>query len=173
MTDHPRPPVGTRIDAFDLPLVTAGGSATVGGAKHRWSILFVYRGKHCPRCKRFLGKLDAMLPEWTTAMDVLVASGDPADKAQADLDEYGWSFDLAHGLSVAQMRTLGLYVSQPLSEAETDAPFAEPGVFAFRPDGTMMLIDISNGPAARPDLVELLDGMLFNIKNDRPIRGLD
>ena len=41
----------------------------------------------------------------------------------------------------------------------------------IRPDGTLMLADISNGPAARPDLDELLDGMRFNIDNDRPTRG--
>ena len=70
------------------------------------------------------------------------------------------------------MRALGVYVSEPLSEAETDAPFAEPGTFAMRPDGTLMLVDISNGPASRPDLEEFLDGMIFNITNDRPVRGL-
>ena len=69
------------------------------------------------------------------------------------------------------MRDLGLYVSTPLSEAETTENFAEPGTFAMRPDGTLMLVDISNGPAARPDLEEFLDGMIFNITNDRPARG--
>jgi hypothetical protein len=34
-----------------------------------------------------------------------------------------------------------------------------------------MLTDISNGPAARPDLEELLDGMTFNIEKDCPTRG--
>jgi hypothetical protein len=34
-----------------------------------------------------------------------------------------------------------------------------------------MLAEISNGPAARPDLEELLDGMKFNIENNRPERG--
>jgi hypothetical protein len=34
-----------------------------------------------------------------------------------------------------------------------------------------MLVDISNGPGARPDLEELLDSMKFNIDNDRPERG--
>ena len=69
------------------------------------------------------------------------------------------------------MRSLGLYVSSPLSEAETTGLFAEPGVFGIRPNGTLMLVDISNGPAARPDLEELFDGMRFNIDNDRPERG--
>lgn len=134
-------------------------------------MLFVYRGKHCPRCKRYLNKLNAVLPAWTEVMDVLVVSADTREKAQADMNEFGWDFDLCYGMSEAQMRALGLYVSEPLSEAETTENFAEPGAFAIRPDGTLMLVDISNGPAARPDLEELLDGMIFNITNNRPVRG--
>ena len=34
-----------------------------------------------------------------------------------------------------------------------------------------MLVDISNGPAARPDLDVLLGGMQFSIDNNRPTRG--
>ena len=138
----------------------------------RWTMLFVYRGRHCPRCKKFLGKLNAALPAWQEVLDVVVTSGDPRDKAQADAQEFGWNFPLCHSLTEDQMRTLGLYVSDPLSEAETTHRFAEPGAFGIRPDGTLMLVDISNGPAARPDLEELLDGMIFNITNDRPTRGL-
>ena len=69
------------------------------------------------------------------------------------------------------MATLGLYVTQPLSDAETDTPFAEPGVFVLRPDGSQLMIAISNGPSARPDLAELLSGMIFTKTNDRPPRG--
>ena len=134
-------------------------------------MLFVYRGRHCPRCKRFLNKLNAVLPDWTDTLDVVVVSADTQAKALADKEEFGWDFDLCYGLSEPQMRALGLYVSTPLSEAETTGVFAEPGAFALRPDGSLMLVDISNGPAARPDLEELLDGMKFNIANDRPTRG--
>lgn len=134
-------------------------------------MLFVYRGRHCPRCKRFLNKLNAVLPDWTNTLDVVVVSADTKAKALADKEEFGWDFDLCYGLSEPQMRALGLYVSTPLSEAETTGVFAEPGAFALRPDGSLMLVDISNGPAARPDLEELLDGMKFNIANDRPTRG--
>ena len=172
MTERgPKPPVGATIDPFELPRADGEGAVAIGGPRPRWTMLFVYRGRHCPRCKRFLGRLDAVLAEWEALLDVVVASADTAEKARADRAAFGWRFDLAHGLAVPQMHGLGLYVSEPLSEAETDAPFAEPGAFAFRPDGTLMLVDISNGPAARPDLGELLDGMRFNIENDRPIRG--
>lgn len=134
-------------------------------------MLFVYRGRHCPRCKRFLNKLNEALAAWVEVIDVVVVSADSQEKAVADKAEFGWEFDLCYGLTEPQMRSLGLYVSEPLSEAETTHRFAEPGAFAIRPDGTLMLVDISNGPAARPDLDELLDGMKFNIENNRPVRG--
>ncbi|WP_424927477.1 redoxin domain-containing protein [Amaricoccus tamworthensis] len=170
MTNN-RPNVGVKVEEMSFPRADGDGAVTIGQPKERWTMLFVYRGAHCPRCKRFLAKLDAALPSWTEVMDVVVVSADTREKALADREEFGWSFDLCYGLTVPQMRSLGLYVSEPLSEAETTGAFAEPGAFGIQPDGTLMLVDISNGPAARPDLVELLDGMKFNIKNNRPVRG--
>tara|TARA_R110002094_G_scaffold1589_10_gene6940 strand:- start:50 stop:565 length:516 start_codon:yes stop_codon:yes gene_type:complete len=169
MTDS-KPKVGVAVTPASFAHVD-GGTREIGGTKDRWSILFVYRGKHCPRCKRYLNKLDAALAGWIAKMDVIVVSADTQEKALADREEFGWSFDLCYGMTEAQMRDLGLYVSDPLSEAETNTRFAEPGTFAMRPDGTLMLVDISNGPASRPDLEELLDGMIFNIDNNRPVRG--
>lgn len=168
---HPRPVVGAPVELTWFQRVS-GGDITIGGVKSRWTMLFVYRGKHCPRCKRFLKKLNDNLDAWTAVMDVVVVSADSLDKALADRDAFGWKFDLCYGMRVGQMRALGLYVSEPLSPDEADGLFAEPGAFAIRPDGSLMLADISNGPGARPDLEELLDGMTFNITNDRPTRGL-
>jgi len=167
----PKPRVGAQVDELSFPAVDGGGSIAIGQPKDRWTMLFVYRGRHCPRCKRYLNKLSDALPSWTDVMDVVVVSADSQEKALADKKEFSWEFDLCYGLTEAQMRTLGLYVSEPLSEAETSHLFSEPGAFAIRPDGTLMLVDISNGPAARPDLEELLDGMKFNIENNRPVRG--
>ena len=168
---HPKPKVGVPVEPTQFAKV-GGGSLSIGTPSERWSILFVYRGRHCPRCKRYLNKLNAALGDWTAKMDVMVVSADTEEKALADRAEFGWTFDMGHSMTETQMRSLGLYVSDPLSEAETTTRFAEPGTFAMRPDGTLMLVDISNGPASRPDLEELLDGMIFNIDNDRPIRGL-
>ena len=165
-----KPDVGKPVPEMTFAKV-GGGNVTVGGLRDRWSLLVVYRGKHCPRCKKYLNKFNAMLAEWDAIMDVVVVSADSEDKANADVAEFGWSFDLGYGLTEAQMHALGLYVSDPLSEAETTTRFAEPGTFAIRPNGELMLVDISNGPAARPDLEELLDGMQFDIINDWPVRG--
>lgn len=167
-------PQRVRVDApigeFSFSDVT-GGTIEFGQPKDRWTMLFVYRGRHCPRCKRFLNKLNAALSDWIDVMDVVVVSADTKEKAQTDKQEFGWTFDLGYGMTETQMRSLGLYVSDPLSETETTGLFAEPGAFGIRPDGSLMLVDISNGPAARPDLDELLDGMKFNIENNRPTRG--
>ncbi|WP_210260355.1 peroxiredoxin family protein [Hongsoonwoonella zoysiae] len=149
-----------------------GGTLAVGGPGDRHTLFVIYRGKHCGRCKPYLNKLDSLLGAWQEAgFDVLACSADPEEKAQADLDEYGWRFPVGYGLTEEQMRTLGVYVSDPLSPDETDRRFAEPAVFCIRPDGVIQVVCLSNGPAARPDLEELLDGMKFNIAHNRPARG--
>ncbi|MDG2609875.1 thioredoxin peroxidase, partial [Vibrio parahaemolyticus] len=65
------------------------------------------------------------------------------------------------------------YISEPRSEKETDHLFAEPGLFVVNSKGQVQLVDISNGPFARPDLEVLLSGLAFirNPENDYPIRG--
>lgn len=165
-----KPNVNAPLGPHIFPALS-GGEITVGTPKDRWTMLIVYRGRHCPKCKAYLNKLQNMLGDWTALMDLVVVSADTREKAESDAFEFGWTFPLCYGLTEPQMRDLGLYVSDPLSEAETDTRFAEPGTFAIRPDGTLMLVDISNGPAARPDLDVLLSGMQFNIDNDRPARG--
>lgn len=167
----PKPVAGTVLSKMSFPKL-GGGELSIGGTKENWTLLVVYRGKHCPRCKKFLNNLNAMRDKWTEAgFDICVVSADTEAKANADQMEFGWNFELGYGLSEEQMGTLGLYVTEPLSDAETDRRFAEPGVFVIRPDGSLLLIALSNGPSARPDLAELLDGMIFTKENDRPPRG--
>ncbi len=48
-------------------------------------MLVVYRGRHCPRCKRYLNKLNDMLSSWTDVMDVFVISADTKEKALAEV----------------------------------------------------------------------------------------
>ena len=122
--------------------------------------------------KKYLNALNEMRTAWADAgFDIVVVSADTKEKAQADQSEFGWAFDLGYDLSEDQMATLGVYVTEPLSPEETDRRFAEPGTFVLREDGSLIVVALSNGPAARPDLAELLDGMIFNKKNDRPHRG--
>lgn len=167
----PKPISGSSLERMSFPML-GGGNLTVGGERENWTLLVVYRGKHCPRCKKYLNILDSMRDQWHEAgFDIAVVSADPLEKAQADKEEFGWKFDLGYDLTEKQMEAIGLYVTDPLSPSETDRRFAEPGTFVIRPDGSLLLIAISNGPSARPELAELLDGMIFTKDNDRPPRG--
>jgi peroxiredoxin len=161
---------GQCLPAIALPL-TIGG--TIKLDEHdRWRLIIVYRGKHCPICKTYLGGLNAMLDDFGAAgVDVVAVSGDPKEKAVVEAEEEGWTFPVAYDLSVEQMRELGLYISQPRSDHETDRPFPEPALFVINPTGQLQIIDVSNAPFARPDLVMVLKGLKFIIEKDYPIRG--
>ena len=156
---------------FDLPLV-GGGKVHIGGKRDKYQMVIVYRGKHCPVCKNYLGGFMEIQQNFADAnTDVVVISGDPEEKAQADVDEFGWDFAVGYGLSQDQMRDLGLYISEPRSEKETDRPFPEPGLFVVNPEGKVQVVDISNAPWTRPDLARVANGLKYVQANDYPIRG--
>ena len=155
-----------------LSFTTVDGSVLDIMAMPSWRLVAVYRGKHCPLCKKYLKTLDAMLDDLKGAgVSVVALSADPKEKAQADVASEGWRFPVGYGLSMEQMRALGLYISEPRSPQETDRPFAEPGLFVVNPEGKLQIIDISNAPFARPDLATVLMGIKLIQEKSYPIRG--
>jgi len=168
----PKPAAGQPLPSFSVK-TPSGDTLNLGGNTQGWQLLVVYRGKHCGRCKPYLNQVESMQSRWHEAgFSVIAVSADTAEKAAADIAEYGWSFPVGCGLDEATMHALGLYVSDPLTPDETDRRFAEPAVFCLRPDGSVQIAAISNGPSARPDLEALLDGMIFTINNEKPARGM-
>lgn len=170
MTPSNKLAAGAVFPAITVPRL--GGGALAPAAMPGWRLVVVYRGKHCPLCKPYLGKLDELIEEYAAAgVQVMAISADPAEKAAADVAEFGWRFPVGHDLSVEQMRMLGLYVSSPRSAQETDRPFAEPGLFLINPEGTVQVVDISNAPWARPDLAAIARGAKRIQDVAYPIRG--
>jgi peroxiredoxin len=161
---------GAAMPPLTLPKI-GGGEVRFGGSG-KWQMLVVYRGKHCPLCRKYLKGLDGLLDEFRAAdIEVLVASGDPKGKAESEAQEEGWRFPVGYGLSEAQMRALGLYISEPRSPQETDRRFPEPGLFVVNPAGQAQIIDVSNAPFARPDLGNVLQGLKFIREKNYPVRG--
>ena len=166
-----KPTAGAVLPEFDITMMN-GEKQTIGKPNGSWQLIVVYRGKHCGRCKKYLGILDTMQSQWNDAgFTITVFSADPLEKAQSDVQEFGWTFPVGYGLTEPDMQKLGVYVSDPLTPDETDRRFAEPAVYCLRPDGTIQIAALSNGPSARPDLAELLDGMIFTIEHGKPARG--
>ncbi|MEO9656431.1 peroxiredoxin family protein [Marinomonas sp.] len=171
MTSH-KVDAGKALPNFTAKSVLDGEQITIGQANGKWQLVIVYRGKHCGRCKKYLNILQGQQQAWADAgFDIMTVSADSQAKAQQDVAEFNWTFPIACELSIEDMKKLGVYISEPLSANEADGPFSEPAVFCLRPDGSVQIAAISNGPAARPDLAELLDGMIFTIENERPARG--
>ncbi|MEO8164268.1 MAG: redoxin domain-containing protein [Betaproteobacteria bacterium] len=150
---------------------TSGGKLDLANMQG-WRMLVVYRGKHCPKCKTYLTKLDGMLDQFKSAgVAVAAVSADPEQKAKASVAESGWHFPVAFGMTVDEMRKLGLYISEPRSAEETDRPFAEPGLYVINAENKAQVVECSNSASTRPDLAMMLDGIKSAIEKKLPVRG--
>lgn len=160
-----------------LSFSTLGGDELTVGApsnNSNWTLMVVYRGLHCPLCTRYLDELNAVNADLQALnIDLVAASADTQEKAAQQLNGINPTFTVGYDLSIAQMQTLGLYISEPRSAAETDRPFAEPGVFLIDEHGRLQVIGISNGPFVRPEIKTLIAGLQFirNPDNNYPTRG--
>lgn len=168
----------TAGDAFPKMTVPkmGGGELTLGtpSGDKDWQMVVVYRGKHCPICTRYLGELkDALADIEKSGVEVVAVSADPLEKATDQMAEVGPTFPVGYDLSIAQMKELGLYISDPRSAKETDRPFAEPGMFIINAAGNLQIVDIANAPFARPDPKMIANGLAFirNPENNYPVRG--
>jgi peroxiredoxin len=139
-----------------------------------WKLVVVYRGVHCPLCTKYLNELEQYVSELkNSGIDIVAVSGDSKKQLEQHHEQLTVSYPLAYGLTETQMSELGLYVSVPRSEQETDHNFPEPGLFVINQDSELQVVDISNSLFTRPDLATLVSGLQW-IKipsNNYPIRG--
>jgi peroxiredoxin/thiol-disulfide isomerase/thioredoxin len=116
-----------------------------------FTLIVVYRDHHCPICRSYLRELDRKLDGFTArGVDVVAVSTDTAERAGASKREWEpGHLTVGHGLSVADARQWGVFVSKAIADREPAAS-AEPGLFLFRLDGTLHAASIQTGPFARP-----------------------
>ena len=139
-----------------------------------WQMIVVYRGRHCPLCTKFLNQLEGYKTRLhDNKVDLVAVSADSKEQLEDQLEKLDVSFPLYYGLSLEQMETLGVYISVPRSEKETDHNFAEPGLFVVNEHGKLHVVDLSNNPFVRPELEALASGLewIRNPENNYPIRG--
>ncbi|NRB41687.1 MAG: redoxin family protein [Pseudomonadales bacterium] len=160
-----------------ITLNTLGGDQLdIGKAQagYSWQMVVVYRGLHCPLCTAYLKQLESLKQKfYANGIGIVAVSADPQHKAASHNEKMQLSFPIAYDLSIAQMQTLGLYISHPRSEQETDRPFSEPGLYIINEQGQVQVTDISNAPFTRPELESLASGLDFirDADNNYPIRG--
>ncbi len=157
---------------LELPLVGGGTFHLADRRPHQFTMVVFNRGLHCPVCQAQLRELDRRLNDLTErGIDVISLSGENAERATRMRDEWGIDrIPLAHGLTEAQMRSWGLFISRGITDDEP-ALFNEPALFLLRPDGTVYYEAILSMPVGRPRLDDLLGGIDFWAENDYPARG--
>lgn len=169
MTTKPMP--GTPAPSLSLPLAGGGTYDLAAQTPSAATMVIFYRGLHCPVCETYLSKVKDKAAAFAEAgMPIVLVSMDGQDRAEKAKADWGLAdLPVAYGLTEAQAREWGLYISTSIKEAEPTT-FCEPGTFWILPDGTQYLIDIATMPFARPDL-DILLSKVVAIGNGYPPRG--
>ena len=170
MPQSPLP--GQPFPAIDLPRVGGGRLTNADFDGALFTVLNVYRGLHCPRCKRQLQDFVAHRAAFDAAgIKVVSISTDPGDRAETAVSEWGLGdMQVGYGLTVAQARGLGLFISETIREAEP-AFFAEAGLFMIGGDGVLWGSSVNSFPFMRPTAEMILDAAKTRVERSYPPRG--
>lgn len=139
-----------------------------------WKMIVVYRGKHCPLCTKYLNEVEKYKQQLlNNKIEIVAVSADTQEQLQEHKTQLNISFDICYGLTTEQMQELGIYISVPRSERETNHLFPEPAMFVVNNEGLLHVVDISNNPFVRPELQSLVSGLdwIRNPQNNYPVRG--
>jgi peroxiredoxin len=142
-----------------------------------FTMIVVYRGLHCPICRRYLTELNGMIEEFDKrGVVTVVTSTDPEARARQAMDQWGLGkLKVGYGVSIEKAREWGLYIStsRGMTSANIEEPalFAEPGLFLVKPDGTLFWASISTMPFGRPHFNEIAQSLDFVTSKNYPARG--
>jgi peroxiredoxin len=165
---------GARAPSLELPLAGDGAFRLADAAPRLFTMLVFNRGLHCPVCRAQLSELNRRFDELAEkGIDVVSISGESEQRARQMRDE--WRIDkvpLAYGLSEAQMREWGLFVSHAIN-ADEPPVFNEPALFLISPNATVYYESILSMPVGRPRLDDLLGAIDYWTSHNYPARGSD
>ena len=150
----------------------------VGGG--RWSrdpdatmtVIDLYRGLHCPRCRAHLEEMALQLDGFTAVgAEVVAVSMDPPERAEEARAEWRLgTMAIGYGLTRKDAGRLGGYLSTAVREGETDV-FAEPAILYVQPDGTLYGAVYGSFPFARPKARDVLEVCEIVTSRGYPARG--
>jgi peroxiredoxin len=161
-----------RAPDLTVPLLRGGTYRLADQKPKVFTMVVFFRGLHCPVCQAQLRELERRLDELEQrGIGVIAVSGETRERTTTLAQD--WKLErlpLGYGLSEAQMRAWGLFVSHGINEGEP-ALFNEPGLFLISPDHTIYYESILSMPVGRPRLDDLLGGIDYWTTHDYPARG--
>ncbi|RKQ70833.1 peroxiredoxin [Litorimonas taeanensis] len=162
----------SKLPEIDFPLTEGGRFNVRDSLPEKFLILVVYRGYHCPKCKKQLQEINDLMPDiQADGLDLVAVSMDGEERAKKAKDEWALeNVSVGYDLSLLEAKALGLFISDAISDKEPKF-FSEPGIFVINTDGTLYAEIIQNTPFGRPDIKGLVAGLNFAKENDYPERG--
>jgi len=158
--------------------LAGGGQFDLASEKpSNFTLVVFYRGLHCPICRSQLKDLESKLDDFDKrGVAVAAVSTDSKERGEQTREAWGLSrLRVGYGLSLAEARRWGLYVSSGHGKTSTgvDEPalFSEPAIYLVRPDGTLYFGSVQTMPFARPHFSDILAAIDFVVKNNYPARG--
>ena len=136
-----------------------------------FTLVVVYRGKHCPVCKKYLETIQEHLDDFKSkGVNMVAISSDSKERANASYTDWDIAdVPLGYDFPIEEARSWGLYISKGIKDEPEE--FIEPAIFLIRPDRTLYASSIQTMPFARPKIVDLLKSIDFVIDKDYPARG--
>lgn len=168
---HPLLP-GAPAPDLTVPLAGGGTWRLHDQTPERFLLIVVYRGLHCPLCRRMLEDWNGRVADLAAkGVQLFCVSADPQDRAEQSAADWEiGNLALGYGWDLAQARSWGLYISSAIKEKEPRL-FLEPGFFLLDADFTVHSISVQSMPYARPQVADIVSGLDYVLEKDYPPRG--
>lgn len=155
-----------------LTLDGIDGSPVRVGQHGAWTLLLVYRGAHCSICKKFFHDVEKYRQAWKNlGIETIAACSDSASQVKTFLGEAGYQGPGAGGLTIGQMRELGVWITD-VDQSGLSHGHPEPALFFIDPEGRVAAAQLATIAFFRPDLATLDMGLKFLVgRNIRPPYG--
>lgn len=136
-----------------------------------FTMIVVYRGLHCPICKKYLQDLNDVLNEFEDlGVQTIAISADTKEKAEKTKMDWDISdVTLGYGLEISEARKWNLFISK--GKGNEPDYFTEPGLFLIKADGTIFFEAVQSMPFGRPTFKEMINGIDFVLSKNYPARG--
>jgi len=153
------------MPAIDAELAGGGNWHIAQEQPENLSLLVFYCGLQCPICRKWLGELERLLPQFERlGVSAIALSTDTRERAERTKREWDLTnLRIGYGVEPEDARKAGVYLSEgggtTPSGFEEMTLYTEPAVLAVKPDGTLYMAWTQSGPHARPHMGEVLSAI--------------